>query len=395
MDNIHQPSSRIVALDVMRGITIAGMILVNNPGSWGYLYAPLAHAQWNGLTPTDLVFPFFMFIMGMSTYLSLRKYGFRLTKTSAAKVLRRVVGLYLVGLFIVWFSRFCHYWHGNPDAMASDFFGRLCEAAWSFPTIRLTGVLARLAICYGLTAFTVMLLPYRHLLKFIIGLLLFYALLLFGGNGYYYGTEEHNLLSLVDHALLGSQHLYNDNGIDPEGLLSTLPSWAHVLIGFCVGRELGEGSAAGRSLRDKMLFLLLLGGVLTFSGLLLHFGCPINKKIWSPTFVLTTCGMGSTLLALLIYVVDERKKVRWSHFFQSFGVNPLFMYLVSDIVAILLGSVQVSSGERTLSLHGWIYQSMVPVMGELNASLAYALLFLLLCYLMALPLYRRKIYIRL
>ena len=192
-----------------------------------------------------------------------------------------------------------------------------------------------------------------------------------------------------------SQHLYNDNGIDPEGLLSTLPSWAHVLIGFCVGRELGEGSAAGRSLRDKMLFLLLLGGVLTFSGLLLHFGCPINKKIWSPTFVLTTCGMGSTLLALLIYVVDERKKVRWSHFFQSFGVNPLFMYLMSDIVAILLGSVQVSSGERTLSLHGWIYQSMVPVMGELNASLAYALLFLLLCYLMALPLYRRKIYIRL
>ena len=101
MDNIHQPSSRIVAVDVMRGITIAGMILVNNPGSWGYLYAPLAHARWNGLTPTDLVFPFFMFIMGMSTYLSLRKYGFRLTKTSAAKVLRRVVGLYLVGLFIV------------------------------------------------------------------------------------------------------------------------------------------------------------------------------------------------------------------------------------------------------------------------------------------------------
>ena len=141
---------RILALDVLRGITIAGMILVNNPGSWEHIYAPLRHAAWNGLTPTDLVFPFFMFIMGISTYISLRKYSFMLSKVAVRKVVQRMVVIFLIGIAIDWFLRFCYYWPG-PEGIG--FGERLWNAACTFDSVRIPGVMQRLAVCYGITAF--------------------------------------------------------------------------------------------------------------------------------------------------------------------------------------------------------------------------------------------------
>ena len=373
---------RILALDVMRGITISGMILVNNPGSWSYIYAPLDHAKWNGLTPTDLVFPFFMFIMGISTYISLRKYQFTLNRHSLRKILKRTIGIYLIGLFIGWFARFCYYWNGNADSQL-DFLSQLAAAAWSFPHIRLTGVLARLAICYGLASLIATTVNHRRIPYIIAALLIGYLAILYTGNGFNYGTD--NIISIVDKAIIGSNHLYNDNGIDPEGLLSTIPSLAHVLIGFCIGRKIFSGSNTS-TLSNRMQFLLLAGAVMTFTGFLLSYGCPINKKIWSPTFVLATCGLGSTLLGLLIYAFINLQKL----------INPLFIFVMSDIIAILLGSIPIGFAGKNISLHAYACNEwFFPCFGNYGGSLAYALVFLALCWLIAYPLYKNKVYIKL
>ena len=263
-------SQRLLALDVLRGITIAGMILVNNPGSWGKIYAPLSHAEWNGLTPTDLVFPFFMFIMGISTYISLKKYNFELNAQAVWKILKRTVVIFAIGLGIAYFSLLCRTHNPLP-----------------FDNIRILGVMQRLALSYGVTAIVALVMSHKHIPYLIFVLLAGYFGILFFGNGYEY--NETNILSVVDRAILGTNHMYKDNGIDPEGLLSTLPAIAHVLIGFCCGKLLMEV----KDIHEKIERLFIIGTVLTFAGFLLSYGCPINKKVWSPTFVLTTCGLAS------------------------------------------------------------------------------------------------------
>lgn len=386
---------RILALDVLRGITIAGMILVNNPGSWEHIYAPLRHAAWNGLTPTDLVFPFFMFIMGISTYISLRKYSFMLSKVAVRKVVQRTVVIFLIGIAIDWFLRFCYYWPG-PEGMG---FGEcLWDAACTFDTVRIPGVMQRLAVCYGITAFIALIVKHRYIPWIIVGLLAGYFLLLMGGNGFAY--DETNLLSIVDRAVFTSAHMYKDNGIDPEGLLSTIPSVAHVLLGFYVGRMMLAGGGKEPQdretlLRSHLIKLFLLGTVLAFSGWLLSYGCPLNKKIWSPTFVLVTCGLASSLLALLIWLIDVKGYKRWSRFFEAFGVNPLFMYVLGDLLGILFGCIRFPWGESSISLYGFLYDVCLrPWLGNTGGSLAYALLFVLVNWCIGYQLYKKKIYIK-
>lgn len=274
-------NKRLLALDVIRGITIAGMILVNNPGSWGHAYAPLKHAQWNGLTPTDLVFPFFMFIMGISTYISLKKYNFTFSTPAALKIIKRTIVIFLIGIALNWFALLCYTHNPLP-----------------FEQIRILGVMQRLALCYGASALIALLLKHKYIPYLIVGLLVGYFIILITGNGFAY--NETNILSIVDRSILGDAHMYQDNHIDPEGLLSTIPSIAHVLIGFCVGKLLMEV----KDIHEKLERLFLIGTILTFAGFLFSYGCPFNKKIWSPTFVLVTCGLGSSLLALLVWIID-------------------------------------------------------------------------------------------
>lgn len=397
----EQPSrkqpQRLAALDVLRGLTVAGMILVNNPGSWSYIYRPLDHASWNGMTPTDLVFPFFMFIMGFSAYISLQKYGFHPQRAAFRKIIRRTVGIYLTGLVIGWFAHFCRYWAGADHSLS--FGEQLIEAVWSFPTLRLTGVLARLAVCYGIASTLSLCVKHKYLPYIALSLLLVYFIILLLGNGFEY--DETNIVSIVDRAVIGTSHLYNDNGIDPEGLLSTLPAAAHVIIGFSVGkmfftdRSKQATGADVHALSYPTLHLMVVGGVLMFAGLLLQYGCPLNKKIWSPTFVLATCGMASLLLGILLYFIDFRGKGSQPllNIFRVFGVNPLFCFVISDILAILFGSIRVHDG--TTNLIGLCYHALVPVLGNYGGSLIYALLFVTLNWLIAYPLYRHKIYIKL
>lgn len=369
-------NKRLLALDVLRGMTVAGMILVNNPGSWGDIYAPLRHADWNGLTPTDLVFPFFMFMMGVAMYISLRKFSFRLDGTLLKKVLRRMVTIFLIGVAIHAFSNFLWGFHE----------GGWSGAIGSLSNVRILGVLQRLALCSGIASLIVVTFRHKFLPYIVMGLLAVYTLILMLGNGFVYGYE--NILSKVDCAIIGLPNMYNDNGIEPEGLLSTLPSIAHVLIGFCIGKICVEVT----DVKEKLVRLFVWGVKLTVSGWLLSYAIPLNKKVWSPTFVLVTCGLACLLLGLFLVSIDVKKSWKKTSFFEVFGVNPLFCYVLSQVFAILAGYPFVGG----ISLHGWLYSDMLcGLFGEGKfASLLYALITVGVVWLAGLFLYRRKIYIK-
>ncbi|MBD5175650.1 MAG: DUF5009 domain-containing protein [Bacteroidales bacterium] len=379
---------RLLALDILRGITIAGMILVNNPGSWGNIYAPLRHAEWNGLTPTDLVFPFFMFIMGISTYMSLRKYNFEFSWASFAKILRRSIVIFLIGWAMAWFGMFMR-------GMANH--ASISEAMFTFDRIRFLGVMPRLAICYGVGA-TIALLVKRNALPWLIGgLLVVYTIILIVGNGFAFA--EDNVIGVVDRAVLGENHMYTENidGVslkfDPEGLVSTLPSIAHMLIGFMCGSLIMRT----KDNRDRINSLFIVGTILTFSGFLLAYGCPINKKIWSPTFVLTTCGLASLLLGLLIWIIDIKGYKRWCRFFESFGINPLFMYCLGGVMGILFGTIRFPWEDGVISISGFLYRIVLTPLcsgDKVLASLLYALIFVMFNWCIGYILYKKKIYIK-
>ncbi|MBO4978449.1 MAG: DUF5009 domain-containing protein [Muribaculaceae bacterium] len=375
---------RLLALDILRGITIAGMILVNNPGSWGHIYAPLEHAAWNGLTPTDLVFPFFMFIMGVSTYFSLRKYNYEFSGRAIAKICVRTLVIFAIGLAIAWFGLFMR-------GILSD--ATFSEAVFNFDHIRILGVMPRLALCYGIGSLLALTFSTRALPWVIAAMLVIYTVILLLGNGFAF--SDTNVISIVDHKVLGADHMYRDtiDGVslkfDPEGLLSTLPSIAHMLIGYMCGMLLL--GTKDNTVRIARLFIV--GTILTFAGFLLDFGLPINKKIWSPTFVLTTCGLASSFLALLIWIIDIRGHRRWCRFFEVFGINPLFLYCLGAVLSIVIGTVKIGG----TSIKGLVYtDALMPLCGgdATLASLLFAILFVAINWLVGLILYKNKIYIK-
>ena len=391
MTDTAQRPRRLLALDIMRGITIAGMIMVNNPGSWSHIYTPLGHAEWNGLTPTDLVFPFFMFIMGVSTYFSLRRYDFRPTGTAVWKILRRTVVIFLIGLAIAWFGL----------ALRGIFSEKtFIDAVFDMSHIRILGVMPRLAICYGAGSLLALVLRHKWLPWLIVSILAAYTVLLLAGNGLDF--SEDNVISVVDRAVLGENHMYHTSAggvrlaFDPEGLLSTIPSIAHMLIGFLCGRMIMQVKDNYRRITN----LFLIGTVLTFAGFLLSYGLPINKKIWSPTFVLTTCGLASSLLGLLIWIIDIKGYRRWCRFFEAFGINPLFMYCLGAVLTIIIGAVRVpyaAAEGGVTTVKGWLYEAlMMPLAGDdaTLASLIFALLFVGFNWIFGYWLYKKNIYIK-
>jgi len=385
---ITQQSGRLLSLDILRGITIAGMIMVNNPGSWSSIYRPLGHAQWHGLTPTDLVFPFFMFIMGVSTFISLRKFNFEPSGAAIWKIVRRTILIFVIGLALGWFGQL------TRGLASGETFG---TAASHFDALRILGVLQRLALAYGFAALIAIMVKNKYLIG-VIGILLagYYMLLLFGKG---FEMSEENIIAVIDKALWGSGHMYKDTtpegvriALDPEGLLSTIPSIAHVLIGFLFGRLIVEN----RDNNKRVEKLLIWGTILAFAGLLLQYGCPINKKIWSPTFVLTTTGFAAQLLGLLIWIIDINKKEKWSRFFHAFGVNPLIVYIFAGVLANLVSNIRFLYQGELLSVKSFTYGVLIqPWAGDYFGSLLYALLFITICWLFGYILYKKNIYIKL
>ncbi|MBR4388862.1 MAG: DUF1624 domain-containing protein [Prevotella sp.] len=349
---------RLISLDVLRGITVAGMILVN--AGQGDTFAPLKHSHWNGMTPCDLVFPFFLFIMGISTYLSLRKFNFQLSAQVVRKIIKRTVIIFAIGLAINW----------------------LGSAVWgdaSLSHLRLMAVLQRIALCYCVVSFLALLMKHRFLVPAIIGILAAYAVILLVGNGY--AEDASNIAVSIDRAILGENHLYH-TAVDPEGLLGTLPAIAHTLIGFFCAKLMMETKETA----DKVLRFMIAGATMIFAGYLLQYGLPLNKSIWSPSFVLMTCGLAASLQGLLMFVIDIKGKKRWTTPFLVFGVNPLFLYVFSEVMAILFGRFGISE-----ALYNGIH-AVVP--NTYWTSLFFALAHVLICGLVGYPLFKKKIYIK-
>jgi predicted acyltransferase len=389
-------SNRLLSLDVLRGVTIAGMIMVNNPGSWSSIYAPLGHAQWNGLTPTDLVFPFFMFIMGVSMFLSYKKFDFKLSTQTFTKLLRRSVLLFSIGLALGWFGLFCRGLNGLRGEDLS-IFEKIWQSASNLENLRILGVLQRLALVSFFGSLTVLIFKPKRILWLIGFILLFYWILMAVTGSY--AENESSLVYIIDRAVFGVTHLYTDHlpdgtsvVFDPEGLLSTLPCIAHVLLGVWAGKLISESKDNG--VRIQKLFIF--GTIILFAGFLIDYGFPINKKIWSTSFVLATCGLASLLLGLLIYIIDIKGHKRWSVFFESFGVNPMFIYVVAGILSILLSNIGFMNVGEWISLKGFFYsQWLIPAFGDYLGSLIFALIFVIINWFIGHILYKKKIYIKL
>ena len=282
----------------------------------------------------------------------------------------------------------CRTWHGLADEGLS-FGARLWQSVSNFGHLRILGVMQRLALSYGATALIALTIRHHRIPYLIITLLGGYTVLLLVGNGLAY--NETNILSIVDRVVLGVNHMYQDKGIEPEGLLSTIPAIAHVLIGFCCGRAM----LGVTEVRDKMLRLFLIGTAMAFAGWLLSYDCPINKKIWSPTFVLVTCGMASGLLALLIWIIDVKRHTKWCRFFEAFGVNPLFMYVAGAVFSILLGNIYLTYNGDPITLKGFFYDVYLrPWAEDYGGSFLFAILFVAFNWLIGFILYKKKIYIK-
>jgi len=365
-------TGRLVSLDIFRGLTIAFMIIVNTPGSWKYVYPPLRHASWHGCTPTDLVFPFFLFIVGISIWYSMKKYGHEINTGSLFRIFRRTLTIFALGLFLAIFP-----WFGRD-----------------YSTLRIMSVLQRIAIAYGIGAVICLSINREYLWIVIAFLLLAYwALLGFAGGADPYSLEG-NIAAKVDAAILGKNHLYKGFGIpfDPEGLLSTVPAVCTVLIGYYVGEIVGKGSAEGKT----ALKLVLLGAASSGLGLLWSIVFPLNKPLWTSSYVLYTAGLAMGVLALIYLISDVLKFQKWGGFFLVFGTNALFAYFLAGIWTRLMLYIKIRIGDTDITLYNWLYEKVcVPVAGNMNGSLMFAIMQMLLIWVIVLILYRKKVFIRL
>lgn len=356
---------RLLSLDVLRGITIAGMILVNNAGACGFGYTPLRHVKWDGFNPADLVFPMFMFVMGVSIYISLKKHNFDWHK-SIARVCRRTFMIILCGLLLKWVL----------NSMESG--------NWlDFEHLRIMGVLQRLGICYGIVAAMSLFVKHKYFPWITGGLLIVYLILQLLGDGFVKGPE--NIASIVDYAILGSNHMYLQGSqfVDPEGLLSTIPAVAQVMIGFMCGRIIVEW----KDNDTRMLKLFILGTILLIIGFLATYASPLNKRLWSPSFVLVTCGCSALIFALLIYIIDVKHQTKWTTFFKVFGMNPLILYILSEVAG---------DGFRDIDITGITFDNLLqPMFGDYLGSCMYAVLFVCLNWIIGYILYKKNILIKL
>lgn len=374
---------RLKSLDIMRGLTVALMILVNNGGEQNYHI--LTHSKWNGLTPCDLVFPFFLFMMGMSTYLSLRKTEFKPSLIIYRKIAKRTILLFLIGLSINWFDMICS---GN---------------GLDFAHLRIWAVLQRIALCYGIVSLLAIHINQRYFVHIILGIIIVYMGILAFGNGYAYDASV-NIIAQADLHFFGYDHLYHKSPVDPEGLLSTLPAIAHTMIGFLCCKYI---SVAGQNVHSKIKFLKISGLIMFILGFFLSLiGFGINKRIWSPSYVFVTCGFAAWILSLLIQWIDrneisaegkteanaEGKTIKTKEnpitvLFLSFGTNPLFLYVLSEFLAIVFRTYGIKD-----DLLGLIRN---VISDEYLVSLTYALFFVAIHAAMGIWMYQKKIFIKL
>ena len=381
-------TQRYQSLDVFRGATVALMILVNNPGSWGHIFSPLAHASWHGLTPTDLVFPFFLFAVGNAMSFVMPKLAQGTDLDFWKKVLKRTILIFAIGLFLNW----------SPFVKCSD--GALVFKHWE--QIRILGVLQRIALCYFFASVIIYYGKSTWALYIGAVILLLYWLLttLLGAPGHPYSLSGY-FGNAIDQSILGITHIYKGEGVpfDPEGLTSTLPAIVQVIFGFLVGEYIQN---KGKNF-EMLSQLLLTGVVLVLAGYIWDFSFPINKKIWTSSYVVYTSGLAMITLSVFIYLIEFKNATgKWSYFFEVFGKNPLFIFVLSGFLPRVLALLRWV--DHTDEKGQPIYTSALPwfyehICKNINSDLrvgsfVYALCFITFMFSLAYLLDNKKIYIK-
>ncbi len=367
-------TERLVSLDVFRGSTIAGMVLVNNPGTWSHVYWPLQHATWHGWTPTDLVFPFFLFIVGVAIPLA---FGRRVESGGSRrdlylKVIKRTLIIFGIGLFLNAFPYF------------------------NLPELRIPGVLQRIAVCYFFASIIFLNTKVRTQIIIIIALLIVYWLLmmLIPAPGYAAGdlSKDGSLASFIDRTVFGKHVWAQAKVYDPEGILSTIPALATTLIGVLTGHWL----RSKKSNYEKVAGMFVAGAACVAVGWALNPFFPINKALWTSSYVLFTAGLALQFLGFCYWLIDIKGYRRWAKPFEVFGMNAIALYVGAGLMAELLGVIKLTGPDgNRISLQGWIYNNLFASWASpINASLAFAIALVLVWLGVMWILYRRKTFIK-
>lgn len=327
------------------------MIVVNN-GYGDDQFHTLNHSKWNGLTACDLVFPFFLFMVGVSAYLSLRKYQFVPSGEVIMKMLMRSVLFFLIGEGL-------HVWemviHGHTDIFAN---------------LRLWGVMQRIALCYCFISLLLLYVKPKALMSIAGGILVVYSLILLFGNGY--AQDETNILCIADRWLVSSAHLYRKSPVDPEGLVGTLSSFAHVTIGAYIGYSICHKT----ELTERMKRVSGIGAIMLVVGLVVAIWLPLNKRVWSTSYVLVTCAISSFVLIALTYIADHKNKSKWFDPFRRAGLHAFAIYVASEMIAPVVGVTGIAD-----NAYSALCNIFSPAMSSFIYSLLFAMCFLAACYI--------------
>jgi predicted acyltransferase len=375
--NQQKQSLRLTSLDVFRGIAISGMILVNMAGVADQVYPPLLHADWNGCTLADLVFPFFLFIIGVAIAFSLSKYteGNRGGWSISWRIVRRSAILFALGLLLNGF------WN------------------YDWGTIRIMGVLQRISLAYLLAALIVLKLPRRGQWAIALVLLIGYwvAMSFVPVPGYGVGnlSREGNLGAYIDRLIIGTAHLYKGDQFnsmgDPEGLFSTLPAVVSVLLGYFTGQWLRTQPINSRTSMD----LVIIGLSSLVVGEVWGFWFPLNKKLWTSSYVVFTTGWALLLLAVCYELIEVRQRRRWGKAFEIMGLNAIFVFVASVLMIKILVKTHIGTGENAPTTYTWIYENLfVPWAGAMNGSLLFALVTVLFWWGVLYRMYRQRWFVK-
>jgi len=370
-------AQRFTALDIFRGCTICFMIIVNTTGNGATTYWPLLHADWNGFTPTDLVFPSFLFAVGNALSFTEKKWDQMKQSLVLYKILKRTILIFLVGYLMYWFPFF------KIDAQSHIILSPVSHT-------RIMGVLQRIALCYGIVALMVCYLGTKKTIWLgVFSLMAYWALLLLFGEQGAELTKTGNAVLRLDTWLFGINHLYGGEGFpfDPEGLLSTLPALFNVIGGYAVGRYLQR---MGKSY-EGLTKLLLAGICLLLIAYCWNSFFPVNKKLWTSSYAVLTVGLDCIILAGIVYVTDILGKTKGTRFFLITGKNPLVIYLVSELGVTLLWLIK--TGDQPL--HVWLYHHIFILAGDYFGAFLFSVWWMLTCWLVGYVLDRNKVYIRL
>ena len=365
---------RIISLDVFRGITIASMILVNQPGSWNFKYDQMRHAQWHGCTLTDLIFPFFLLIIGISCWHAFQRYEQTLSLNSLRKIVRRAAIIFIIGLAL----NICKQWISMGEV--------------NFSILRITGVLQRIAFCYLIGAILCLALRPVQLIITSFSILILYWIILYSAGGSEPYIAEYTIVGKIDNLILGENHLRKGYSVDTSGLFASIPATVHVIWGYLLGMIIYKI----KDRKELVLKMFLFGIPAVLIAQIWNYFLPINKTLWTSSYVLYTSGWAIITFAFLIWIIDVHKNSKYFRLFLTFGVNPLFAYVFAELCgSIFSGLLKFPYCGNLVSFRSFMFDYIFsPIMGEMNGSLLYSVFIMFFYWSILWIMYKKKIYIK-